>query len=350
MRRKRSWGKENKYSYWYDALIEKARNRDLEKPYERHHVRPMSLGGAVKSETVKLTYREHFLAHWLLTKFARDRYRAAHAFAWMSHGHGAKRFMTSWQYDVARRNFTWAHKRFLKKFWENLSPEEREQRRQKTAQQVTIQRLNPAFREAQRLASSRVMLRNWKNPEFVKTITEEARRRLKVLWTNPEFRNTRSKRQVQIAKDNWADPDIRAKTIKSMKETQGSVEYRKANAERTRKQWQDPKFREFMGPVLQKAHVASSESNRQRVWTPEMTAKRVAKFIAFYDAKRGGPKVRPGKPRGERNGMSKLTEKQVLAIRSLEGEMGRKAVAAKFGVSYWTVGDIQKRRIWKHVE
>lgn len=286
MRRVWLWRKENKYSRWYDALIERARARDLAKPYERHHVRPKSLGGGVKSETVRLTYREHFLAHWFLTKFARDRYKAAHAFAWMSGGHSAKKFMTSWQYDVARRNFSWAHKRFLKKRWESLSFEER----QKTIQHLAKQRLDSAFQAAQSLASSRAMLRNWQNPGFIKAHAQglkKAANTIKELCKDPEFRAVRSRASKRVARANWANPEIRIRTIKSMKATQGSAESREANAERAKKQWQDPKFREFMGPVLQKAHKATAESNRKRIWTPEMTAKRVAKFKEFWDRKRG---------------------------------------------------------------
>jgi hypothetical protein len=53
----------------YNQLIEKAKHRDTPKPYEKHHVIPKSLGGANNTlNLVKLTIREHFVAHRLLTK------------------------------------------------------------------------------------------------------------------------------------------------------------------------------------------------------------------------------------------------------------------------------------------
>jgi hypothetical protein len=57
------------YEKIYNQLIERARNRKPEKDgyYERHHIIPKCLGGGNdKDNLVKLTYREHFIAHWLL--------------------------------------------------------------------------------------------------------------------------------------------------------------------------------------------------------------------------------------------------------------------------------------------
>ena len=60
---------QNKYSKCYFNIIERARARELEKPYEVHHIVPRSIGGSNDSNNlVKLTPREHFIVHWLLTK------------------------------------------------------------------------------------------------------------------------------------------------------------------------------------------------------------------------------------------------------------------------------------------
>ena len=63
----------NRYRRWYDALMAKARARNSLNGYsERHHIKPKSLGGSdVRSNIVRLTYREHYLAHWMLTKLKR---------------------------------------------------------------------------------------------------------------------------------------------------------------------------------------------------------------------------------------------------------------------------------------
>lgn len=59
----------NKYNLWYNLITERARNRALESYTETHHILPRSLGGTDdKNNLVKLTAREHFICHWLLTK------------------------------------------------------------------------------------------------------------------------------------------------------------------------------------------------------------------------------------------------------------------------------------------
>jgi len=61
---------QNKYSQWYEQLIAKARDRAPIIGYtENHHVIPRSLGGDnTKKNLVKLTAREHYVAHALLWK------------------------------------------------------------------------------------------------------------------------------------------------------------------------------------------------------------------------------------------------------------------------------------------
>ena len=58
------------YKKIYDNLIFKAKNRDfLDEYYEIHHIIPKCLGGNNSEENlVKLTLREHYFAHELLTE------------------------------------------------------------------------------------------------------------------------------------------------------------------------------------------------------------------------------------------------------------------------------------------
>jgi len=62
---------DSKYKKWYYAIIAKASVRTERTAYtERHHIIPVSLGGSnFKENLVDLTGREHFICHWLLTKF-----------------------------------------------------------------------------------------------------------------------------------------------------------------------------------------------------------------------------------------------------------------------------------------
>lgn len=60
-----------KYTTWYLNIIKNAKSqpRKKDKNHELHHIHPKSLGGLnTKDNLVFLTYREHFLCHWLLIK------------------------------------------------------------------------------------------------------------------------------------------------------------------------------------------------------------------------------------------------------------------------------------------
>lgn len=72
----------NKYEKWYANITKRGQEfRNL--PYtEAHHIIPKSIGGSNNSENLTaLTAREHFIAHWLLTKiyFGKERYQLLNA-------------------------------------------------------------------------------------------------------------------------------------------------------------------------------------------------------------------------------------------------------------------------------
>lgn len=57
------------YQRIYDEIIDNARDRNLDGYVEVHHILPRCMGGDDSSDNlVRLTAREHFLAHWLLVK------------------------------------------------------------------------------------------------------------------------------------------------------------------------------------------------------------------------------------------------------------------------------------------
>ena len=61
----------NKYTFWYNNIIQRAQSRVLSTDTytEKHHIIPRSLGGDdLTSNLVRLTAREHFVCHLLLTK------------------------------------------------------------------------------------------------------------------------------------------------------------------------------------------------------------------------------------------------------------------------------------------
>lgn len=71
------------YQKHYDRLIETRKNRvsQIGEYYENHHIVMKSMGGTNDSSNlIKLTAREHFLAHWLLWRIHENR-QTAYAFS-----------------------------------------------------------------------------------------------------------------------------------------------------------------------------------------------------------------------------------------------------------------------------
>ena len=70
---------------------------------------------------------------------------------------------------------------------------------------------------------------------------------------------------------------------------------------------------------------------------------------------RSGSRLHPeayikNRPRGERNGSAKLTEKLVIEIRArVAAGDSQRAIAAAYGISHPTVGGIVARKTWAHV-
>lgn len=98
---------DNKYKKWYDSIVLNARNRNAEGYTEKHHIVPRSLGGSDDaSNLVKLTAKEHFVCHRLLTKFVVGtflRKKMLNAVGkFVQSNSKQERRLTSRQYEVAR--------------------------------------------------------------------------------------------------------------------------------------------------------------------------------------------------------------------------------------------------------
>jgi rubrerythrin len=102
----------NKYTLWYNNIIDRARERDLpaDTYTEKHHIIPRSLGGNNSVDNiVSLTAREHFVAHWLLTKMTvgAEQKKMAYACKMMMHSHSGKHNrhkISSRKYETLRQN------------------------------------------------------------------------------------------------------------------------------------------------------------------------------------------------------------------------------------------------------
>lgn len=105
------------YKRIYDNLIERSRNRKFDGYSENHHIIPRSLGGNDdKSNLVKLTAREHFICHYLLTKIyppkTKEFYSMIKAFMSMCwyKSDNQERYVNSHLYHKLREQFSEAQR------------------------------------------------------------------------------------------------------------------------------------------------------------------------------------------------------------------------------------------------
>ncbi len=102
------------YQKIYQNMITRAQGRTLDDAviYDRHHIIPKSLGGTDDSSNlVKLTLREHYIAHRLLVKMYKNHtpsyIKMVHALWWMSKTKNMQdaTIVTSHAYSYARTEF-----------------------------------------------------------------------------------------------------------------------------------------------------------------------------------------------------------------------------------------------------
>lgn len=120
---------ENKYYKWYKKIISSAKQREeyVTKYYETHHIIPKALGGTDDpTNLVRLTAREHFVSHILLTKFTSGEhyYKMLCACNGMRrHRDYQSRYINSRLYETVKKRFAEEHRARLS--GKKLSPEHR---------------------------------------------------------------------------------------------------------------------------------------------------------------------------------------------------------------------------------
>ena len=148
----------DKYTRWYNQIVERARFRITEDYTETHHILPRSLGGSDDIDNVvELTAREHFICHWLLVK------------------------MTTGE----------AHYKMLNAL-RMMRAEKPGQKRYQTA--ITSRVYESIKQEYSRLQSERIRGEN--NPMWGKTHTEEARQAISEKNTGKKLTEEQIARQV----------------------------------------------------------------------------------------------------------------------------------------------------------
>ena len=136
----------NKYTTWYNSLINKAKDRTITGYTEKHHIVPSSLGGTNDNNNiVKLTAREHFVCHLLLTKMTTGnaRYKMNFALHMLSNANniGDGRYIpSSRMYDLARR----LYKEALDNYW---TDEKRKEHADKIRPTVAGRKLKESSKE-----------------------------------------------------------------------------------------------------------------------------------------------------------------------------------------------------------
>jgi hypothetical protein len=159
----------NKYTRWYYDIVNRAKTRILlaDTYYEKHHIIPRSLKGKNnKDNLVKLTAREHFICHWLLTKMVTgtEQKKMAYACKMMMHSHsnGQQRYrVTSRIYESLKqklngilkdREFTESWRNNLKASAQNRAKTEGQEAKQ--IKRDTMIKVNKSRKGEKRLATT----------------------------------------------------------------------------------------------------------------------------------------------------------------------------------------------------
>lgn len=98
------------YQKIYNELMNSRKNRIVHENnyYEKHHIIPKCLGGTnEKSNLVILTFREHYIAHLLLSKIHKKHSGIQYAFLCMLRKQPTgERILTSKMYETIKKNFS----------------------------------------------------------------------------------------------------------------------------------------------------------------------------------------------------------------------------------------------------
>lgn len=220
---------QNKYTKWYYELIETRRHNVKTNYTECHHIVPRSLGGSDNADNlVHLTYREHFIAHLLLSKMFTGVSKIKMSFA-------ARQMLGTYCpnskiYEIVKRNANTASK----ELWTDVE----------WASKIIAERKNRLADPEVRSKMSEIMLDVWQRPEYkekhkasmqqiqTEELSNQKSEKMKAVWKDPDKRNAllsnrkphteeRKSKQSKITSQNnkasWSDPVVRAKRIEGIK-------------------------------------------------------------------------------------------------------------------------------------
>lgn len=200
-----------RYELWYNTLINKAKNRQLDGYSEKHHIIPKSMGGSNdKTNLVKLTAREHYIAHLLLTKFTQGDYRKKmiRAFVclrnWKNKNRKGDYRFNSRLYDKLRNEYAEIARE------NSINKEFSLERRKNISKALTGKKLSPEHIEAIRKAKKNISQETKDKISKAnkgRIVSLEARRKLsesgKRFWDNsPEAESRKLQSSMNLKKYN----------------------------------------------------------------------------------------------------------------------------------------------------
>ncbi len=212
-----------KYLNWYEALVSKAKSRDMPSGYvERHHVVPISLGGSKNdpNNIITLTAREHYIAHLLLWRISMDKKshnKMTMALHVMVNGSGHKKQHRS--YVVPSRIYEASRKAYVQAISEYMLGPGNKWRGKKHSEE-SLERMrewqkNPIVKQQQR---ERVTGEN--NPMYGKNHTEEQKQKISnsvaASWTDEK-----KAEKSQWFKEKWNDSEYKNTMLELRKTSEG---------------------------------------------------------------------------------------------------------------------------------
>ena len=95
------------YQKHYNLLVEKRKENNVVGYGENHHIIPKCMGGTDDSSNiVRLAAREHFVAHWLLTKIYPNNHKLVYSLWCMLRDPHGKRVFSSKYYEIAKKSYS----------------------------------------------------------------------------------------------------------------------------------------------------------------------------------------------------------------------------------------------------
>ena len=173
----------NKYTKLYFNIITIAKSRDNIDSYtEKHHILPKSLGGNNNEDNlVRLTAREHFICHWLLTKMVDGNFRNKMLYAL----NGMRRNKTGNRYSTKITSRVYASLKGKRKLTEETKLKISLSKKGKPRSEETVQKMRGQTRSEETKTKMSQALKGRIGPNLGKPRSEE---------TKEKIRNTLSSR------------------------------------------------------------------------------------------------------------------------------------------------------------